>query len=375
MVVKMHILRFVDFPSQRLLTNMDESFSIYALGATNILAQSRELIKMGHKVTIFSGGGKTLPHYENIEGINIYRTILPRRGYYLPYSLGILPIYKKITKNHGPIDIVHAHSFKSAYGYSFMKPLLKKPLIISYHGYLNLSQIEKKILTKNLIKATDRLILVHITKKHYNEFRKLGIDESKIKTISFGIDTTQFKKKYRSKKIILSPNRLVKWKNTETFLKAAKIVLKKHKDYKFVIAGNGPEHQHLINLAKKEGITQNVDFAGIITPKEMVEYYSKAYATVSPMKIESFGKVILESLSCSCPVISTNFGIPKDIKKCGIFGQNPNDSKFFADAIIQLIEDKKLRNKLGTMGRKITINKYQWKKIANETLKVYEEIL
>ncbi|MFH1127091.1 MAG: glycosyltransferase family 4 protein [archaeon] len=379
MVIELHILKLIDFPSKSLLTYADENFFSYFLGATNILPLSKELIKMGHKITIFTGGRSKYPSYENIEGINVYRTILPRRGYYLPYSFGLIPVYKKIIKKHGPIDIIHAHSFKNAYGYSFIKPFIKKPLVVSHHSvshpnYVDLSPIEKVLLVNNLTKAIDRLIVLPITRDHYNEFIKLGIDKDIIRTVSIGVNPNQFKKKRDTEKIILSPNRLVKWKNTETFLQAARMVLQNYNDYRFVILGDGPEKQNLVNLAKKIGISENVDFVGIVNPKDIVNYYSRAYVTVSPMKIESFGKVILESLSCNTPVISTDYGVPKDIKGCGIYGSKSDDIEFFADAMINLIKNKKLREQLGSKGRKIIIKKYQWKMIAKELLKVYEEI-
>jgi glycosyltransferase involved in cell wall biosynthesis len=53
----------------------------------------------------------------------------------------------------------------------------------------------------------------------------------------------------------------------------------------------------------------------------------------------------------------------------------PGDSRALAGAIRLLMDDWALRERLGARGRQAVLERFSWRKAAEETLAVYEELL
>lgn len=89
---------------------------------------------------------------------------------------------------------------------------------------------------------------------------------------------------------------------------------------------------------------------------------------------EGFGIVLLEALACEKPVITTEIvGVSKDIEEFNA-GKviKPKDVQALASAIVEVLQDKDLRRKMGRNGREIA-KKYSWKSIAKMVEKIYIE--
>jgi glycosyltransferase involved in cell wall biosynthesis len=111
------------------------------------------------------------------------------------------------------------------------------------------------------------------------------------------------------------------------------------------------------------------------------EIYSNAYLFVLPSEIEGLALVLLEALSYgNCVLVSD---IPENIEVirdkednslCGFSfksGQVENLRDVLQDLIDHPSKVKDIKNK----GREITAHRYNWEKITDKTLKIYQKII
>ncbi len=369
----MNILRLTDFPSKEVLQNKQHEIHIYGLGITHIYPLSVELLKMGHSVRILSGGAWTSPSREEVDGIHVFRTHIPRKPYYLPFGMGVLANFGMIEEECGRVDVVHAHNPWCAFGYSYLKSLFPKvPFVVTIHGMFKYDRAEL-IFLKNLIKHTDHFIAINLPSMQL--MKKLGVDENNISLIPTGVDTDIFRKCCNSENIILYAGRLVDWKNVETLIKAAYELKDTHPELKYHIVGDGEYRDFLVNMVSEYGMRERFIFSGGVRFDKMPQIYSKALVTVAPHIYDSFGKTVLESLACETPVVGTASDIPPDIKQCGTFIENPKDEVAFAEAIRELVENDDYRRMVGKKGRDVVQNNYTWRKCAERNVGVYEKIM
>lgn len=83
---------------------------------------------------------------------------------------------------------------------------------------------------------------------------------------------------------------------------------------KLIIVGIGSEEDKLKRMAK-----DNIEFAGFVSEKKLVEYYTNAKALIFP-QIEDFGLVALEAMNQGTPVIAYKAGGAQDTVRDGVNG-------------------------------------------------------
>src|SRR3989344_6780222 len=149
----MNILRMTSFPEKKEITENPNAIIDHGLALTHILPLSKELIKKGHKIAIYSGEGRRKKKFEEIEKIQIFRTSLPQKPMYLPYGFSLIKNIKKIEEKIGKIDIIHAHNPSYAFAFAFQGLMPKKPLVITWHGTFIHSKKEDFLLKKLAKKA------------------------------------------------------------------------------------------------------------------------------------------------------------------------------------------------------------------------------
>jgi len=92
-------------------------------------------------------------------------------------------------------------------------------------------------------------------------------------------------------------------KGPEYFVHAAKRVLEKFDDVKFVVAGSGDQAQRMIELAAQLGIGHKVLFTGFLRGKDIPRVFSMADLYVMPSVSEPFGIAPLEAIGHRVPVL------------------------------------------------------------------------
>lgn len=96
-----------------------------------------------------------------------------------------------------------------------------------------------------------------------------------------------------------------------------------------------------------------------------------------PSHAEAFGDVLIEAMAIELPVVSTNCDGVLDIVVDGETGIQvpPKDGKALADGLIKLIQDERLRRKLGATGRKRAEEIFNLKRRTERMEELYARVL
>lgn len=219
-----------------------------------------------------------------------------------------------------------------------------------------------------------------VTEAFMTHIHERGIEKNKITYLPNGADTNFLKPLFPNKKLIskwnLGNKKVFLYVGTHAFyhgleiiIKAASI-LKNNKDIIFLMIGNGPERERIINMAESEHL-DNIIF-GESPYEEMADLYSISYCSIASLKNIQVSKQmrlskIFPSLSCAKPVIYAGIGEAADLlnkHECGLIVEPENPIKL-SETILKLAEDKTLQTKLGESGRRLVEKDYSWHTIIN----------
>ena len=149
---------------------------------------------------------------------------------------------------------------------------------------------------------------------------------------------------------VLFVGRLTRQKGAAFLLRAAKDVLARVPDARFVFAGEGEERQRLIELSASLGIASNVFFPGSISDAARDRAYAEATVFVMPSVSEPFGLTPLEALERGTPVIlSEDSGVAEVLPSAPAVA--PWDRAALGHEIVRVLEDRSLRRDLVQRGR------------------------
>ncbi len=131
----------------------------------------------------------------------------------------------------------------------------------------------------------------------------------------------------------------------------------KNKNVKMLIVGKGNDMKNLRSIVRKKGLGKKIIFTGFVKAEKIRDYIRSADVGLSPIIPLSIYKVssptkLVEYMGEGIPVVGNNIPEQKRIislSKGGIC--TPYDPKKFADAILKILDDSNLANKMGEQGR------------------------
>lgn len=203
----------------------------------------------------------------------------------------------------------------------------------------------------------------------------------KAKVIPNIIDLERFKFKShlifdnRSLRLVITRN-LEQIYGIDTAIHAVAILKPILPDLKLVVAGSGPLHDELKALAESLELSDNVEFAGKLEPEDVAKLYCNADIMLNPTTVDNMPNSVLEALACGLPVVTTNVGgIPFIVKdNDSALMVEPSNAQVLADAILKLVNDSGLYNKLAVNGFAVA-NQYSWSVVKEQWLGLYKELI
>lgn len=284
------------------------------------------------------------------------------------------------------IDMLHCHQY-SPYIYGvFASRLTHAKVIFTEHGrfYPDRRKLKRMLINPILSQFTDSITAISTATKNalikYENFpgKRIhviynGIDASKFEMLhngdlrqSFGFDEETF--------ILGTVARLDPIKNHEMMINAFKIIHERFPNTALMIVGDGPERQYLESLISKLGLNRSIIITGF--REDTPQFYNMMDLFLLTSFSEGTAMTLLEAMASAKPCIATDVGgnpeIVLDYQTGFIIPSN--DEHALAQKIIQLLEDKSLRTKMGIAGRKRFEQMFTAAKMASEYQKLYDEL-
>ena len=160
--------------------------------------------------------------------------------------------------------------------------------------------------------------------------------------------------------------RLVRAKGVHVLLRA---VAKLKGEYRLTIVGDGDFRQDLELLAAAERVADRVEFVGAVAPTAVPEmlrtFHVLAVPSLStPTWKEQFGRVLVEAMACSVPVVASDSGeIPEVVGEAGVIVPE-GDVAALSAALQRLIGDPVERERLAGCGRLRVMTRYTHEAVA-----------
>jgi len=185
-------------------------------------------------------------------------------------------------------------------------------------------------------------------------------------------------------KTILYVGRLTPKKGTHIVLDAMNTVMESHPNTALMIIGSkwygGNQPTDYIKSLKRLSKELNgpVIFTGFLNPTEIPKYYSigDIFVNMSQWR-EPLARVHYEAMAAGLPIITTNRGGNAEVMEEGVNGFVMNDSenpRVLEKNIVRLLDNKDLALKLGKNGRSIAEDKYNFNRLANDLLKLFDSV-
>ncbi|MGY5881485.1 MAG: glycosyltransferase family 4 protein [Candidatus Thorarchaeota archaeon] len=171
--------------------------------------------------------------------------------------------------------------------------------------------------------------------------------------------------------------RLEKMKAVDLFPEMLALLKKDYPHLKMVMTGEGSQKDKLLNGFESVGVSQMVDYLGVIETKEVPKLINQSRVFIYPSREEPFGLSILEAMACGVPVVTTNVYGPSEIITQNVDGLavNPDDVNALVKAIGSLLDDEHLRIVMGEEGRSTVEKRFDINQHLENLVGIYQDLM
>jgi len=157
-----------------------------------------------------------------------------------------------------------------------------------------------------------------------------------------------------------------------TALRAFALLRATHPLATMLVAGSGPEHARLLQLAERLGITAGVRFCGLLDHAAMAQCYHAADIVLNPSLADNMPNSMLEALASGVPVVSTNVGGVPYLVEDGRHALlvPPGDPAAMACAMRRVLEEHGLAEHMHMAGLQLA-HQYAWNQVYPRLLAAY----
>jgi phosphatidylinositol alpha-1,6-mannosyltransferase len=217
-------------------------------------------------------------------------------------------------------------------------------------------------ITKNTAAILRESYAVPVEKLHVI-YPGVDIDEQNVDT--HAVESLKKKLVGPSKMVLMVGRVLETRKGFDKSIGAMKIVLQEGLDVKLVIAGPG-DSKFLEALSNKAGLQDHIVFTGSVERNELMRLFAACDLFLLPARtmddgnLEGFGIVFLEANLMGKPVIGGRTGGTMEAVSDSESGLivDGNDEHQIAAAIVRIITDPELAEKLGQNGRRRVLDRF-----------------
>jgi phosphatidylinositol alpha-mannosyltransferase len=351
----------------------------------NVHHTATELVARGHHVTIVSAApdvrepaGLALPN--GIPTVHIGRSVpIYGNGALARFAVGP-HLWRDVNAvmNEHRFDIVQLHSPL----FFTLPPLAalaaRCPRVGTFHSYFDRSivySVLNGVLQRHFVERLQGITVVSpsvlqaLSRYFVIDARVIpnGVD---VRT--FSPDVPRLARFGPEKRTLLFLGRFDPRNGLGFMLRAFAQIRRRVPDVRLIVVGTGPLEVAYRKMVA-DGLADDVHFEGPAL-LERPSYYATADIFCSTISKASFGITLLEAMASGVPIVATDNVGYRDLLGSEEAMLVPHDVDLFADAVVRLLADDRLRTEMGAAGRKKAI-RYAWPAVVSQLLDYFNEIL
>jgi glycosyltransferase involved in cell wall biosynthesis len=318
------------------------------------------------------------------------RKTMGRQFYTIPFELPtMINIGRKIPKG---FDVINNHNYPSEWAAFTAKKRLAAPIVWMCNeppfwffvpelrrGLRKINWPVYNLLDKTAVNYIDEILVLSRVAGGY--VRKAYNRPSRV--VRSGIDVERFRKAsgaaFREKHglgkdfVLLQVGNLELNKRQADAIKSLQILSKQYSGIKLVFDGGGRQTE-LIRLSEQLGVKDKVLFLRSSSDKELAEVYAACDVFVFPAQI-TWGLAVVEAMAAAKPVIVSNRCGASEIIETNVNGIVVEHAKpeVMANQIKRLINDSKLRGRLGDNAYEYVRKNLSWEKYAMTMERIFKQ--
>ena len=282
------------------------------------------------------------PRHEVQEGIEIYCPRffsvpgLFKRLDGLFMALGSLPLMRRLHRRVG-VDLIDAHfAYPDGYAASLLGRWLGVPFTITLRGTeipMAKDAAKRRLMMRAIAGAAQVFSVSDSLKKHVV---KLGANPEKIVVVGNGVDADKFSPMDKSAaraslglsadaKVLISVGGLVERKGFHRVIECLPDLRKRFPELIYLVVGGpsreGDWSERLRAMTSELGLDECVRFLGVLPADELKLPLSAADVFVLATRNEGWANVILESMACGLPVVTTDVGGNREVVSSDALGR------------------------------------------------------
>jgi glycosyltransferase involved in cell wall biosynthesis len=279
-------------------------------------------------------------------------------------------------------DVIHAHDWLTYPAGVALSKVTGKPLVVHVHSTefdrsgANVNQRVYDIERMGMHSA-DRVVCVSQLTKNICT-RRYGVPSDKIDIVYNGLDREVHQPQPGARiestdKLVLFLGRITMQKGPEYFIAAAKRVLEKVPEAKFVLAGSGDMALRMIDMAASMGIGHRVLFTGFLRGGDVDRVFKMADCYVMPSVSEPFGIAALEAISHDVPVILSKTSGASEVLS-HVLKVDFWDTDEMANKIVAVLRHPPLSQTMRQHGQ-MELHRLTWDEAGKRAVESYERAL
>ena len=186
--------------------------------------------------------------------------------------------------------------------------------------------------------------------------------------------------------VLLTVARLDEHKGHDRVIEALPAILQEFPQLRYVLVGPGQQDwPRLRRLAQELGVASQVEYRGPVPESELYQAYQRANLFIMASRevpnrldlVEGFGLTFLEAAALGLPSVAGDSGGVPDAVEHEVSGLlvDPTSAPAIAQAVIRLLKDEPLRQRLGHQARQRALAEFTWPTLAGQMLDAFEREL
>ncbi len=371
------------------------------------------LVKAGHEVFLFCLHYGQQKQSEVINGIEVKRYLSNTLEYKVSALAYTIPLYTFLMKRkirqfikENKVEVLHIHDIRIAGAVFGVNKKYKLPTVLDLHenrpeimrfyphllrfpGKYVISSKKWKNKEEEFIRKATTVIVV--TSEAKDEIKKrLPIDTDKIVEVPNTVRQSFYKsprvypeilKQYSNSFVVLYIGDTGLRRGLKTAIKSVHLIKNKIENIKLVIVGKNTTDIILKNLVKNLQVEAHVDFLGWKDQSLFQSYILSSAICISPLHRNvhhdtTYANKIFQYMSLGRPVLGSNASAQEKIIKkanAGLIHQD-RDVKDFSNKVLELYNNKDLREEFGKNGSEFIENEFSWENTSKKLLHVYTNL-